>query len=899
MKKIFILLLLIPSIAFANSGWYSTLQGTASDVQQSPPPNGVTIAYNTTDHEWEFNYGLAPAGGTTGTCLEKNSNSDYDYSWVSCSGGGAGSVTSVTLATPNSTLTLGGTNPVTTSGTINADINLGNSNTWTGQQIFTTTNVGIGSTNPGKTLDVNGTVRSTGFTLTGNGAGNGNILVGNNIGIGTWMNANTIPTSIILTTTGSSGASSLTGNILNIPQYSGGAGSNYWTLSTGLGNVGLSTTNTVGIGTWMGSAYLSVIGGNVGIGTWNPVNLFQAGSGNKPGLLVLSNGNIDIGTNVAGSTLVTIGPSASNQVTIDNTANIITTGYIEGQNITGFLQVSDPGYFGGGNGASGSGAVFEGRGNGGASYVELRASAYSTSQNDLVKVTGGFNGATRFLTVLDSPNSQWGIGIGTVSPGGILDVFSTIRPVIFQAQKTTSNPQNVGIGTYLPLGMLDVEGTVSPIIFNANQNVNTNVGIGTTAPIAPLQVVGNSVFNSSSYAQFNTSTFTPGTGGTITTYFDGTYWHYVHTFTSNGTFTAPNSSLNAQLLVVAGGGSGGGYGPGSGGGAGGLIYNSSYAISANQGTSVTVGGGGTGVTTNAGNNGSDSIFGSQDAVGGAGGVGNEAGNGLTGGSGSGGGYNTTTGGLGTAGQGNNGGNGISGGSDYQVGGGGGCGSVGVTATTNQSGAGGSGCSKSITGTAVVYACGGGGAGRTSSGGNPGAAGCSSAGAGGSSSVSGGSATANFGGGGGGQGMSGTSGAGGSGVVIVAYQAPLGFNPYSSAPVLYANGGLLVNTTTNNGVVSVRGAGNTSSSASISATNSSSNTTFIVLDSGNVGISSTTPGQQLDVGGTVRIYGQLLVGVNNSQVGQVSCIGTGNCVGACTGTITLIGGACSACTCLHN
>lgn len=51
-------------------------------------------------------------------------------------GGGSGTVTSVTLATPNSTFTLGGTNPVTTSGTINADLNLGHSNTWTVLQSF-------------------------------------------------------------------------------------------------------------------------------------------------------------------------------------------------------------------------------------------------------------------------------------------------------------------------------------------------------------------------------------------------------------------------------------------------------------------------------------------------------------------------------------------------------------------------------------------------------------------------------------------------------------------------------------------------------------------------------------------------------------------------------------------
>jgi hypothetical protein len=51
-------------------------------------------------------------------------------------GGGSGTVTSVTLATPNSTLTVGGTNPVTTSGTINADLNLTHSNIWAALQVF-------------------------------------------------------------------------------------------------------------------------------------------------------------------------------------------------------------------------------------------------------------------------------------------------------------------------------------------------------------------------------------------------------------------------------------------------------------------------------------------------------------------------------------------------------------------------------------------------------------------------------------------------------------------------------------------------------------------------------------------------------------------------------------------
>lgn len=67
-----------------------------------------------------------------------NSPLVYSNGAVSCStcNTSGATVSSVTLATPASTLTLGGTNPVTTTGTINADLNLAHSNTWTVLQIF-------------------------------------------------------------------------------------------------------------------------------------------------------------------------------------------------------------------------------------------------------------------------------------------------------------------------------------------------------------------------------------------------------------------------------------------------------------------------------------------------------------------------------------------------------------------------------------------------------------------------------------------------------------------------------------------------------------------------------------------------------------------------------------------
>ena len=48
-------------------------------------------------------------------------------------------------------------------------------------------NVGIGSVTPGTALDVNGTARMTGFTLSNNGVAAGNVMVTNAVGVGTWM----------------------------------------------------------------------------------------------------------------------------------------------------------------------------------------------------------------------------------------------------------------------------------------------------------------------------------------------------------------------------------------------------------------------------------------------------------------------------------------------------------------------------------------------------------------------------------------------------------------------------------------------------------------------------------------------------------------------------------------
>src|SRR5210317_2138823 len=82
-------------------------------------------------------------------------------------------------------------------------------------------------------------------------------------------------------------------------------------------------------------------------------------------------------------------------------------------------------------------------------------------------------------------------------------------------------------------------------------------------------------------------------------------------FTSSGTFSVPSGISSADVLVVGGGASGGqGAGSGGGGGAGGLIFMPSYPVTPSGTITVTVGDGANPSSTCAGNDGSDSVFGS-------------------------------------------------------------------------------------------------------------------------------------------------------------------------------------------------------------------------------------------------------------------------------------------------
>ena len=124
--------------------------------------------------------------------------------------------------------------------------------------IIVSGNVGIGSQIPGKALDVTGTIRTTYFTMSGQAPISGYVL------------------------TASDSAGDTT--------WSSPGGVSGWTVSgnnvyeTGGGNVGIGTT-------FLTTAALTVMNGNVGIGTWVPALLLDIKGTLRTTNFTMSNGN--------------------------------------------------------------------------------------------------------------------------------------------------------------------------------------------------------------------------------------------------------------------------------------------------------------------------------------------------------------------------------------------------------------------------------------------------------------------------------------------------------------------------------------------------------------------------------------------------------------------------------
>ena len=203
---------------------------------------------------------------------------------------------------------IGTVTPVGGLAVMNGNVGVG---TWVpGSALNVVGNVGIGTTIPPNVLYVNGTMEANGFKLNGQNA-SGTILVSNAVGIGTWMAASTLPSAALTATAVNDVAyfntlSSLNGsnnfqfngtNVgigtfsnINALQITGNVGIGTFSAPSA-GSNGLVTFGNVGIGTSYigatGEGALTVMNGNVGIGTWTP-----------SGALVVI-GNVGIGTATA------------------------------------------------------------------------------------------------------------------------------------------------------------------------------------------------------------------------------------------------------------------------------------------------------------------------------------------------------------------------------------------------------------------------------------------------------------------------------------------------------------------------------------------------------------------------------------------------------------------------
>ncbi len=355
--------------------------------------------------------------------------------------------------------------------------------------VLTGGNVGIGSTAPGQKLDVQGTVRSTGLAVSGQGAAPGYVLTAtDSTGDVTWSTAG-----------GLSGWTTGTGIVYST------TGSNNIGIGTSTPQGGLVVTNgNVGIGTWAPSAALVVQGGNIILSS---ANSFQWGSsgvaspdaylfrdgGNSVAVrsnstttfsvyktytdasnyerLVTgtSGGNLMINSDAAGTGTVrslVLQTGGSSALAID-TAQNVGIGYTSG--LSGKLVV---------NGNVGIGTAVPGQlldiKNNGDAYIRVHAQ----SGNDAIlqleaENAGGADTGIQFgdATTMNKGKIAYSINNGAPDDNAMEFYTNSTRAM------TISSGQNVGIGTNTPQGGFVV--------------TNGNVGIGTWAPGGQLHLVGS------------------------------------------------------------------------------------------------------------------------------------------------------------------------------------------------------------------------------------------------------------------------------------------------------------------------------------------------------------------------------------------------------------------------
>ena len=424
-------------------------------------------------------------------------------------------------------------------------------------------------------------------------------------------------------------------------------------------------------------------------------------------------------------------------------------------------------------------------------------SSYSVSGTSLTLSAATASGDTMYCVFL-------GKSVGTVAPA----LSSVTRKMLASPWQAIQTSAFTAVAGYAY--MCNTTSSAFTVTLPGSASVGDVVQI---VDYAGTFTTNNITLTSSAKIEGGTANKLLGTNreGVTITFVDTTQGWVATSGVNEGSRSLTPIPYAINFLVLAGGAAGGGGNPnnsspngyvGAGGGAGGYRTSTQTIASGTQIT-ITVGDGGSAVSTGAGTSGSDSsISGSSvttiTSAGGGGGGANKL-SGVAGGSGGGAGAPATGSSAVGAGntpstspsQGNNGGSGFDGQTtNTNSGGGGGAGAVGANASSAVGGSGGAGASNSITGSAINYA--GGGGGVTDS--DYASGGLGGSGGGGNGARTGGtspgSGTANLGGGGGGARLgvnSGISGAGGKGVVILSVPTSSYSTTTSGSPTVSTSG----------------------------------------------------------------------------------------------------------------
>lgn len=230
MLKILLVLMLFPTLVFAQN---------------------ITKVKSKADHPYRHHADdfAATNSPSDGQCYKYDAATGLG-TWGVCGGGNVGIGSTMIDGTPGSVLFVG---PGPTFAQDNANL------FWDD----TGNNLGIGSTAPGAKLDVQGTTRQTGFQLS-TSPSSGYVLVSGTTGIGTWQPASSLPITVPVgaNPTGTIGLSAVNGSA-----------------STFLRSDGAPPLSQTITPTWTGShtfnnasAFQTILGSNVGLGTVAPVS---------------------------------------------------------------------------------------------------------------------------------------------------------------------------------------------------------------------------------------------------------------------------------------------------------------------------------------------------------------------------------------------------------------------------------------------------------------------------------------------------------------------------------------------------------------------------------------------------------------------------------------------------